>query len=111
MPRRSGEVRPLRAVRGSRRQAGQPHVGLGTHAAVVGGTGLRIGQVEGADAGAMANPAIDIKLVGALPGVVGLANFAFGVMVVLMMPHMLRLRRGALVHAISGHRRPAELER
>ena len=111
MPRRLGEDRPPRAVRGSRRQASQLLVGLCTHAAVVGRTLLRIGQVEGADADAMANPAIDIKLVGALPVFVCWVNYAFGLMLMLMMPHMLCLSRSAFMHAIGSNRRPAELER
>ena len=57
-------------------------MGLGTHAADVGRTLLRIGQVEGADADAMANPAIDIKLVGALPVFVCWVNYAFGLMLI-----------------------------
>jgi len=86
-------------------------MGLGTHAADVGRTLLRIGQVEGADADAMANPAIDIKLVGALPVFVCWVNYAFGLMLMLMMPHMLCLSRSAFMHAIASNRRPAELER
>ena len=86
-------------------------MGLGTHAAIAGRTLLRIGQVEGADADAMANPAIDIKLVGALPVFVCWVNYAFGLMLMLMMPHMLCLSRSAFMHAIASNRRPAELER
>ena len=86
-------------------------MGLGTHAADVGRTLLRIGQVEGADADAMANPAIDIKLVGALPVFVCLVEHDFGIMLVLMMPHVLHLGCRAFVLAVSCNRRPAELER
>ena len=86
-------------------------MGLGTHATVVGRTLLHIGQVEGADAGAMADPAIDIKLVGTLPVFVCWVNYAFGLMLMLMMPHMLCLSRSAFMHAIASNRRPAELER
>lgn len=67
MPRRLGEDGPLRAVRGIGRYTSQPLVGLGTHTTVARGALLGIGQVEGADAYAMANPAIGIKLVGVLP--------------------------------------------
>ena len=84
-------------------------MGLGTHAADVGRTLLRIGQVEGADADAMADPAIDIKLVGTLPVFVCWVNYAFGLMLMLMMPHMLCLSRSAFMHAIGSNRRPAEL--
>ena len=79
MPRRLGEDRPPRAVRGGGRNTSQLLVGLCTHATVVGRTLLRIGQVEGADAGAMADPAIDIKLVGALPVFVCLVEHDFGI--------------------------------
>ena len=68
-------------------------------------------SVEDADADAMANPAIDIKLVGALPVFVCWVNYAFGLMLMLMMPHMLCLSRSAFMHAIGSNRRPAELER
>ena len=111
MPRRLGEDRPPRAVRGGGRNTSQLLVGLCTHATVVGRTLLHIEQVEGADADAMANPAIDIKLVGALPVFVCWVNYAFGLMLMLMMPHMLCLSRSAFMHAIGSNRRPAELER
>ena len=111
MPRRLGEDRPPRAVRGGGRYTSQLLVGLCTHATVVGRTLLHIGQVEGADAGAMANPAIGINLVGVLPVLVCWVNHAFGLMLMLMMPHMLCLSRSAFMHAIASNRRPAELER
>lgn len=69
------------------------------------------GKVERADADAMTNPAIDIRLAGVLPVFVGLADHAVGSMLVLMMPHVLRLSRRTFMHAIGSHRRPAELER
>ena len=111
MPRRLGEDRPPRAVRGGGRYTSQLLVGLCTHATVVGRTLLHIGQVEGADAGAMADPAIDIKLVGTLPVFVCLVDRDFGLMLVLMMPHVLHLGCRAFVLAIGSNRRPAELER
>jgi hypothetical protein len=43
----------------------------------------------------------DIKLVGVLPVFVCWVNHAFGLMLVLMMPHMLRLSRSAFMHAIA----------
>ena len=106
-----GEDRPLRAVRGGRRYNSQPFVRLGSHATVMGSALLDKRKMERADAGAMANPAINIKLVSALPVLVGLADHAAGLMLVFMMPHMLRLRRRTFMHAIGSHRRPAELER
>ena len=69
------------------------------------------GKVERADADAMTNPAIDIRLAGVLPVFVGLADHAVGSMLVLMMPHVLCLSRNAFMHAIGSNRRPAELER
>ena len=111
MPRRLGEDRPPRAVRGRRRQASQLLVGLCTHAAVVGRTLLRIGKFEGPDAGAMADSAIDIRLVGALPVFVCLVEHDFGIMLVLMMPQVLHLGCRAFVLAVSCNRRPTELER
>ena len=111
MPRRLGADGPLRAVRGVGRYTSQPLAGLGTQTTVVRAALLGIGQVEDADADAMANPAIDIKLVGALPVFVCWVNYAFGLMLMLMMPHMLCLSRSAFMHAIGSNRRPAELER
>ena len=111
MPRRLGEDGPLRAVRGIGRYTSQPLIGLGTQTTVVRDALLGIGQVEGADADAMANPTIDINLVGVLPVLVCWVNHAFGLMLMLMMPHMLRLSRSAFMHAIASNRRPAELER
>ena len=111
MPRRLGEDRPPRAVRGGGRYTSQLLVGLCTHATVVGRTLLHIGQVEGADAGAMADPAIDIKLVGTLPVFDCLVDRDFGLMLVLMMPLVLHLGCRAFVLAVSCNRRPAELER
>lgn len=111
MPRRLGEDGPLRAVRGSGRYTSQPLVGLGTHTTVVSDALLGIGQVEDADADAMANPAIGINLVGVLPVLVCWVNHAYGLMLMLMMPHMLCLSRSAFMHAIASNRRPAELER
>jgi hypothetical protein len=67
-------------------------------------------KMERADAGAMANPAINIKLVSVLPVLVGLADAAAGLMLVFMMPHMLRLRRRTFMNTIGSHRRPTELE-
>lgn len=110
MPRRLGEDGPLRAVRRSGRYSSQPLVRLGTHTTVVRDALLGIGKVEGADAGAMANPAIDIKLVGVLPILICLVDHALGLMLVLMMPHVLCLSRSAFMHAIGSNRRPAELE-
>ena len=72
---------------------------------------LCIGQVEDADADAMANPAIGINLVGVLPVLVCWVNHAFGLMLMLMMPHMLFLSRSAFMLALSSILRPAELER
>ncbi len=43
---------------------------------------LANGKVERADADAMTNPAIDIRLVGVLPVLVGLADHAVGSMLV-----------------------------
>ena len=111
MPRRLGEDGPLRAVRGSGRYRSQLLVGLGTHTTVVSDALLGIGQVEGADADAMTNRAIDMKLVGVLPVLICVVDHAFGLMLVLMMPHVLRLSRRTFMHAIGSHRRPAELER
>ena len=67
--------------------------------------------VEGPDASTMANRAVDIGHVCALAGLVGLADPAFGFVLVFVMPQMLRLGGRVLVHAISSHRGPAELER
>lgn len=67
--------------------------------------------VEGPDAGTMANRAVDIGHVCALAGFVGLGDPAFGFVLVFVMPQMLRLGGRVLVHAISSHRGPAELER
>lgn len=67
--------------------------------------------VEGLDASTMANRAVDIGHVCALAGLVGLADPAFGFVLVFVMPQMLRLGGRVLVHAISSHRGPAELER
>jgi len=111
MPRRLSEDGPLRAVRGSGRYRSQLLVGLGTHTTVVSDALLGIGQVEGADADAMTNRAIDMKLVGVLPVLICVVDHAFGLMLVLMMPHVLRLSRRTFMHAIGSHRRPAELER
>ena len=111
MPRRLGEDGPLRAVRGSGRYTSQPLVGLGTHTTVVSDALLGIGQVEGADADAMANRAIGIQPVGVLPVLICVVDHAFGLMLVLMMPHVLCLSRNAFMHAIGSNRRPAELER
>ena len=111
MPRRLGEDGPLRAVRGVGRYTSQPLAGLGTQTTVVRAALLGIGQVEDADADAMANPAIGINLVGVLPVLVCWVNHAFGLMLMLMMPHMLCLSRSAFMHAIASNRRPAELER
>lgn len=69
------------------------------------------GPVEGPDAGTMANRAVDIELVCALAGLVGLADPVFGFVLVFVVPHVLRLGGRVLVHAISSHRGPAELER
>ena len=106
-----GEDRPLRAVRGGRRYNSQPFVRLGSHATVMGSALLGKRKMERADAGAMANPAIDIKLVGALPILICLIDHALGLMLVLMMPHVLHLGCRAFVLAVSCNRRPAELER
>jgi hypothetical protein len=84
---------------------------LGTDTAIVRDTLAGIREIEGPDAGAMANGAVDIKLTGALTTFVGLMDLFVGIMFVLMMSHMLRLRRRALMHAIRSYRRPAELER
>ena len=111
MPRRSGEDGPLRAVRGIGRYTSQPLAGLGIQTTVMRAALLGIGQVEDADADAMANPAIGINLVGVLPVLVCWVNHAFGLMLMLMMPHMLCLSRSAFMHAIASNRRPAELER
>ena len=106
-----GEDRPLRAVRGGRRYNSQPFVRLGSHATVMGSALLGKRKMERADAGAMADPAIDIKLVGTLPVFVCLVDRDFGLMLVLMMPHVLHLGCRAFVLAVSCNRRPAELER
>lgn len=111
MPRRLGEDGPLRAVRGIGRYTSQPLAGLGIQTTVMRAALLGIGQVEDADADAMANPAIGINLVGVLPVLVCWVNHAFGLMLMLMMPHMLCLSRSAFMHAIASNRRPAELER
>ena len=111
MPRRLGEDGPLRAVRGDGRYTSQPLAGLGIQTTVMRAALLGIGQVEDADADAMANPAIGINLVGVLPVLVCWVNHAFGLMLMLMMPHMLCLSRSAFMHAIASNRRPAELER
>lgn len=111
MPRRLGEDRPARAVRRSGRYTSQPLVGLGTQPTDVRDALLGIWHVEDADADAMANPAIGINLVGVLPVLVCWVNHAFGLMLMLMMPHMLCLSRSAFMHAIASNRRPAELER
>lgn len=68
-------------------------------------------ETEGPNACAMANGAVDIKLACALTALVGLMDPVVGIMFVLMMSQMLRLRRRALMHAVRGYRRPAELER
>lgn len=86
-------------------------MGLGTDTAIVRGTLAGIREIEGPDARAMANGAVDIKLTGALTTLVGLMDLFVGIMFVLMMSHMLRLRRRTLMHAIGSYRRPAELER
>ena len=69
------------------------------------------GPVEGPDAGTMANRAVDIGHVGALAGLVGLADPAFGFVLVFVVPKVLGLVGRVLMHAISSHRGPAELER
>ena len=111
MPRQLGEDGPLRAVRGIGRYTSQPLAGLGIQTTVMRAALRGIGQVEDADADAMANPAIGINLVGVLPVLVCWVNHAFGLMLMLMMPHMLCLSRSAFMHAIASNRRPAELER
>lgn len=111
MPRRSGEDRPLRAVRGRRRDPRQQRVGLNVHAGVAGDLLPGMGHMQGAGAGAMADPAIDIELASALPVLVGGIDSARSLMLVLMMADMLRLNSSAFMHAISRHRRPTELER
>ena len=99
------------AVRGIGRYTSQPLAGLGIQTTVMRAALLGIGQVEDADADAMANPAIGINLVGVLPVLVCWVNHAFGLMLMLMMPHMLCLSRSAFMHAIASNLRPAELER
>jgi hypothetical protein len=85
-------------------------VGLDTDTAIVRGALAGIREIEGPDAGTMANGAVDVKLASALTALVGLMDRVVGIMFVLMMSHVLRLRSRALMHAIRGHRRPAELE-
>lgn len=111
MPRRSGEDRPLRAVRGRRRDPRQPRVGLNAHTSIAGAVLPGLGDMQGAGAGAMADPAIDIELASALPVLIGSIGRALGLMLVLMMTDVLHLGRNAFMHAISRHRRPTELER
>lgn len=111
MPRRSGEDRPLRAVRGRRRDPRQPRVGLSAHTRIAGAVLPGRGDMQGAGAGAMADPAIEIELASALPVLVGGIGRALGLMLMLMMTDVLHLGRNAFMHAISRHRRPTELER
>jgi hypothetical protein len=85
-------------------------MGLGTDTAIVRGTPAGIREIEGADAGTMTDGAVDIKT-SALIALVGLVVRLVSIMFVLMMSHMLRLRRRTLMHAIGSYRRPAELER
>ncbi|KRC26332.1 hypothetical protein ASE28_21840 [Acidovorax sp. Root219] len=86
-------------------------MGLGTDTAIVRGALAGIREIEGTDAGTMADRAVDIKLTSALIALVGLVDRLVSIMFVLMMSHMLRLRRRTLMHAIGSYRRPAELER
>ncbi len=111
MPRRSGEDRPLRAVRRRRRDPRQPRVGLSAHTRIAGAVLPGRGDMQGAGAGAMADPAIEIELASALPVLVGGIGRALGLMLMLMMTDVLHLGRNAFMHAISRHRRPTELER
>ena len=69
------------------------------------------GPVEGPDADTVANRAVDMGHVGILAGLVGLADPAFGFVLVFVMPKVLGLVGRVLMHAISSHRGPAELER
>lgn len=86
-------------------------MGLGNYTAIERSALAGRRETEGPDACAMADGAVDIKLTSALIALVGLVDRLVSIMFVLMMSHMLRLRRRALMHAVRGDRRPAELER
>ena len=104
MPRRSGEDGPLRAIRRSGRYTSQALAKRRTHSTVVGDALLGTGPVEGPDADTVANRAVDMGHVGILAGLVGLADPAFGFVLVFVMPKVLRLGGRALMRAVRSDR-------
>lgn len=65
---------------------------------------LGTGPVEGPDTSSMANRTVDIGHVRASVGFIHLADFAFDIMFVFMMPHVLRLGGRALMRTVRSNR-------
>ncbi len=111
MPRRLGEDRPPRAVRGGGRYAANCSLGCAPTWTRRGKTLLHIGQVEGADCRRRGEPSNRYQTGRHFARFCCLVDRDFGLMLVLMMPHVLHLGCRAFVLAVSCNRRPAELER
>ena len=104
MPRRSGEDGPLRAIGRRGRYTSQALAKRRTHSTVVGDALLGTGPVEGPDTNSVANRTVDIGHVRASVSFIHLADFAFDILFVFVMPHVLRLGGRALMRAVRSDR-------